>query len=1395
MKYRMHTIFTICLLTLVWLSVAEAANAPAQQDPPAVAYEKGLTWAETVQAMRQALFDYKDSFVFSADRIPAGTSTLAIDVDISEAQYLWLVSNHRDASVWCSPQLVTEDGTDIPLSSLIPFSLDVGKGGLKTDTATVAGQDYPKSLLVPGTSKVGYKLNGQYRRFKASVGLSSSSRKDRLKFRICTAPVCEMPAESAAKLFARIDADFPDHAQILLANGIDQERSQLLLADKPLAVLKKASANALNQVEDYGTPYRDRAARLDAEGSFEQGLALLDQVLELQIKLFQVRDQIKQTAPVLGRLSHEYRLDLKLLEGHAQYLESHMDAQALGTFQPANEIEQIKEAVAGIESHVFTGRPIPTSRLKTLDQRAKVLAEQVDRFLGWPALRKDNQRSGVSHEQIQLPLQAHWVHTPDLAPQPAWPPPAKMNRAVQSPPLDPTLTYDRAFHTVVHDGLVYYGSSADDSVHCLELTTGKTLWTYTTNGPVRLAPALYAGKCYAGSDDGHLYCLDGKTGALLWTFRAGPDTPWVPGNGRIISSFPVRCGICVSNDTVYFAAGLFPRQGTFLCALNAQTGKPVFVEPLTCSPQGYMLLTPTRIMVPTGRTPFVMFDRKTGKQIKQLGQSNSWGQDLKGGSFAVVIEDRVATGPSEDGHIHLFNAQRAESVFRSVGQQIMISGPTAYILRKDSLLAIDRRKYLLEKKESLKWQVRCEQSFCMMMSGDTIFCGTEGGVYAINAQTGARVWTATVQGRVEGLAVSLGRLLVNTSLGHIYCFAGTAPAPVIVDSTEPDSPLAVDAPTEKLAAELVSMAQVKKGYFLLQNMGDARLAAQLAEISDFRIICAESDRATVDAMRSLLLDAGLYGSRVVCHHWAKARTAYQRYLFNAMAVKLEEGQGLDETQRQAMQRQLRPHGGFLAVFYKDRTQLQALRRTDEWLSGNIQGNRFICQYRGALAGEGTWTHPYADPGNSACSHDQLSFSNTTIQWFGAPGPRDIVDRHQQSPPPVYAKGRVFITGSDYIVAVDAYNGTILWEKRLAESGRVETMNNCGNLVIVDDRLYVAHGEFCTAFDAQTGQQVFQTSTGQANTEWGYLAHVNGLLLGSSGKMGSVDRPLLRLSGLTREHTGLSCSDGLFACDPKTGKRLWTYSSPNGAIINPAIACSGRRVCFLESLAPGTRQTKFGRAKLRPLLEKGARLIALDIMTGKQVWEAKPDLQDVQFIVYLSATKDTVLVTGSCHKEINNVVKNRYVTLAFDSASGQALWSCLDVPGYDHATDGNHGALNQHPAILGDILYGNGYARYVRSGKEYAGWAWTKSHKCATLSMSGRCAFSRYESTKLPFMFDLKSGTRQALTTVSRPGCWINTLPVGGLVVIPEASAGCTCGYSIQTSLALSPEPIDQTLGK
>jgi hypothetical protein len=56
------------------------------------------------------------------------------------------------------------------------------------------------------------------------------------------------------------------------------------------------------------------------------------------------------------------------------------------------------------------------------------------------------------------------------------------------------------------------------------------------------------------------------------------------------------------------------------------------------------------------------------------------------------------------------------------------------------------------------------------------------------------------------------------------------------------------------------------------------------------------------------------------------------------------------------------------------------------------------------------------------------------------------------------------------------------------------------------------------------------------------------------------------------------------------------------------------------------------------------------------------------------------------------------------------------------------------------------------------------------------------------MYDLgPNGGPTRLNNVTRPGCWINIIPAGGLVLIPEASSGCTCGFALQTSIAYVPE--------
>jgi hypothetical protein len=42
----------------------------------------------------------------------------------------------------------------------------------------------------------------------------------------------------------------------------------------------------------------------------------------------------------------------------------------------------------------------------------------------------------------------------------------------------------------------------------------------------------------------------------------------------------------------------------------------------------------------------------------------------------------------------------------------------------------------------------------------------------------------------------------------------------------------------------------------------------------------------------------------------------------------------------------------------------------------------------------------------------------------------------------------------------------------------------------------------------------------------------------------------------------------------------------------------------------------------------------------------------------------------------------------------------------------------------------------------------------------------------------------------RPGCWINALPAGGLVLMPDAVDRCRCSYLIKASIALAPQKTD-----
>ena len=73
-----------------------------------------------------------------------------------------------------------------------------------------------------------------------------------------------------------------------------------------------------------------------------------------------------------------------------------------------------------------------------------------------------------------------------------------------------------------------------------------------------------------------MYCLKAKTGRLIWRKSLGPRDWRIPGNGRMISLWPVRTGLVVNNGIIYATAGLYPSQGVYAAALNVSDGSVVW---------------------------------------------------------------------------------------------------------------------------------------------------------------------------------------------------------------------------------------------------------------------------------------------------------------------------------------------------------------------------------------------------------------------------------------------------------------------------------------------------------------------------------------------------------------------------------------------------------------------------------------------------------------------------------------------------------------------------------------------------------------------------------------------------------------------------------------------------
>jgi outer membrane protein assembly factor BamB len=386
----------------------------------------------------------------------------------------------------------------------------------------------------------------------------------------------------------------------------------------------------------------------------------------------------------------------------------------------------------------------------------------------WPQYKKDNYRSGNSSINLDLETQGEaWVYKAPQKPVPAWYGPAKEDAYAVSGPLPSMRDYDLSYYPIIVGSNLYYGSSADDAVHCINAGNGKEKWQFTTNGPIRIAPTYHNGNLYFGSDDGFVYCVDARKGKLVWQFSPSPKNHQkVLNNGRLISFWPIRTGVLMENGIAYFGASMLPWKQSYVCAINIETGKTdiagTYVTEhydMNMTLEGSMASTGSMLIQPQGRISPAFLDKNTGGKKGQLAGT--------GGCFVLVTPDRNIVHGNESRFISIIEApieKQPEFMTFKDGKEMVVKGDTSYVLNETSIAAYHRDT------KKLLWLRRNYQAHRIIISGDVLFAGGTDKIYGISTKNGLPIWEAKVDGTIYALSVANNALYASTSEGNIYCF-------------------------------------------------------------------------------------------------------------------------------------------------------------------------------------------------------------------------------------------------------------------------------------------------------------------------------------------------------------------------------------------------------------------------------------------------------------------------------------------------------------------------------------------------------------------------------------------------------------------------------------------------
>ena len=577
----------------------------------------------------------------------------------------------------------------------------------------------------------------------------------------------------------------------------------------------------------------------------------------------------------------------------------------------------------------------------------------------WPTWRHDAGRTNISSQKIPAPLHLQWKRElPKVTP-------AFRNSRLQ---------FDQGYEPIIQGDTMYVALPHIDAVGAYAVETGNEKWRFYTAGPVRMAPVAWRGKLYFGSDDGHLYCLNASDGALQWKFRAVPSGRKILGNGRLISVWPVRGGPVLADETIYFAAGVWPMEGVFVYALDAQSGQVKWVNDRCgtlygkqphvgaealggLSPQGYLLVNGDELLVPCGAAQPATFDRHSGELL----------------NFTLPSEGTV---------------------------------PGGWFMRMDPQLARDIRRGKIE----FDSVVNRDQHEGGLRTGKGV-AGSRTQVTLAGTVLNYAEGVNGVEGDIHSIVAANSRLFVTTLEGTIHCFGDTQVSPTFHPAQPAPKP-DVDKALASNIAHLRTLTPVRDGYTLVLGTRDGRMAEQLAAETDFHVIALAPVESDAEAIRRRLFDPAAPASRLSIMSGRLEEVAFPQYLADLIvaedwnATQLNTGADFLLT----LYERLKPYGGIacLTVEQTRDKEILAWLRSAGHSEARIErhGDLLLIRRAGALPGAVNYTNDWDAP-------DSRVRAPLGILWFD-----DSLSRFKRAPQPTIVGGVMISQDKDWQGKVD-----------------------------------------------------------------------------------------------------------------------------------------------------------------------------------------------------------------------------------------------------------------------------------------------------------------------------------------------------------------------------------------